>query len=991
VQHHYSKQHQNSTPTPQVDEPNNDYEIVTDPNFDISLNGASDDESEVSDEDIEWGDYLNSLVGDDGCESESNTTSNALLFNYEELSGHNPDLLPIHKFPFQENPKSRTYFWQDYVHLKHTGQKLGGIKGITWRAVHQTQSYENKDVLDTDDAKIMLYMMDHALNNGGRHQKMFFDIVSGIMSRVHKSSMNDLIACLDDEQKSALGSVVSSLSDEQKAKWDELQSSDMTIKIPSNEKDANELLLSPSGKFSVFSHIPNAAVKIIGNHAVVALDELFDQIVAQGVPILWLQDQHGTLNQEKINGCPAATKLYQEFLSDVPDPNLTALGLFLLWSDGFRRVYVKVKKNSVWMVTMSVLNPSGNATSIFHTYCVALGNSSLDHTPVLDYLLTELEKVKHEKIRYCGISGDFIKTSFRMLAYSTDRIERCDLLNTTQFGTYCSRSHFTSVLNLNTLPFCGRCEDTLIESLQHSDIPAFPVGDETCEHCCRWDYLSSSPASLTNPIPDQYPTRASSTSPEAPNNRTINETHVVAMRQQFAWLKMGIEFAHHNLVTNERTPDRKRVRWTKKEMETYLMTMGINQKIRDAVYKSARDKILHPNAATIPFVPNLWQADMLMERFLNSPMHLLFHGIVATVMVLLLKFMTLINCSAAFERFANEYLSEIESLRLDWLKLRELPKKQWLAENLLAIARVMPSIYGLFFLNFEVPAIYSEAAMSLQQTLHSLHVMISSLMNTRCSYADSKKVDIYVKIFLSSFVRSARLVFGNEADEWIMNKGNPVSLLNMAEQLEQFGPARWYYEGIWERYIQVVKPYLVKNMRRTVRYFVAKLKLIHRMIFIKWIIQLFKRGDCEEEQSTDCYKGYYRYKTLEAVQQRIQHGRPLSCFQLDVGPPELIWIAIGRTAVIDIIPLQISDDQSDACCGMHYFPLTLQIDKRMHHDRKAIESNICRHCIVFPYVSKANNQFNGKFTTYFSDWDVLKQDRNKGDVSLSFELFRGTS
>jgi hypothetical protein len=110
-----------------------------------------------------------------------------------------------------------------------------------------------------------------------------------------------------------------------------------------------------------------------------------------------------------------------------------------------------------------------------------------------------------------------------------------------------------------------------------------------------------------------------------------------------------------------------------------------------------------------------------------------------------------------------------------------------------------------------------------------------------------------------------------------------------------------------------------------------------------------------------------------------------------VGPPELIWIAIGRTAVIDIIPLQISDDQSDACCGMHYFPLTLQIDKRMHHDRKAIESNICRHCIVFPYVSKANNQFNGKFTTYFSDWDVLKQDRNKGDVSLSFELFRGTS
>lgn len=69
-----------------------------------------------------------------------------------------------------------------------------------------------------------------------------------------------------------------------------------------------------------------------------------------------------------------------------------------------------------------------------------------------------------------------------------------------------------------------------------------------------------------------------------------------------------------------------------------------------------------------------------------------------------------------------------------------------------------------------------------------------------------------------------------DGDAWLTNKANPVSLLNLTEQLEHFGPLRWYWEGVCERYIQIVKPYLIKNMRRTPSYFKKKLSMLHKMV-----------------------------------------------------------------------------------------------------------------------------------------------------------------
>ena len=85
-----------------------------------------------------------------------------------------------------------------------------------------------------------------------------------------------------------------------------------------------------------------------------------------------------------------------------------------------------------------------------------------------------------------------------------------------------------------------------------------------------------------------------------------------------------------------------------------------------------------------------------------------------------------------FERLVNSYLLDIQSLRLEWCKMKYFPKKQWLAENELALARILPFVYGLFFMNLELPTrmnTSTETTHAIQRLFHSMHVMISVLMS----------------------------------------------------------------------------------------------------------------------------------------------------------------------------------------------------------------------------------------------------------------------
>ena len=62
-----------------------------------------------------------------------------------------------------------------------------------------------------------------------------------------------------------------------------------------------------------------------------------------------------------------------------------------LWSDAFIRSYVCQRKNSVWILTVTFPDPDGLATSKYHTYCLAVGMSDQDHSPVVEHYMNKLK------------------------------------------------------------------------------------------------------------------------------------------------------------------------------------------------------------------------------------------------------------------------------------------------------------------------------------------------------------------------------------------------------------------------------------------------------------------------------------------------------------------------------------------------------------------------------------------------------------------------
>ena len=146
-------------------------------------------------------------------------------------------------------------------------------------------------------------------------------------------------------------------------------------------------------------------------------------------------------------------------------------------------------------------------------------------------------------------------------------------------------------------------------------------------------------------------------------------------------------------------------------------------------------------------------------------MHLIFQGVVADVMDIIDSFMREHSLSATFDKHVNKYLTELAFLRLDWCKIKTLPKAQWIAEDLLGFARIMPFVYSQFFLHLPMPdttVVSAETLAAIEQLLNSLHVMVSLLMSPRDPDPDT--IDAHVKIFLSCCDRFHRSNYESDVE-----------------------------------------------------------------------------------------------------------------------------------------------------------------------------------------------------------------------------------
>ena len=175
------------------------------------------------------------------------------------------------------------------------------------------------------------------------------------------------------------------------------------------------------------------------------------------------------------------------------------------------------------------------------------------------------------------------------------------------------------------------------------------------------------------------------------------------------------------------------------------------------------------------YIPYLWRCEACdPDMFIETAMHLLGHGIVGTLIEEIKKVMTHHGLWTTFIEFVNPMLGDIASFRLDWCKVKTLPKANWLGEDCFGFARLLYYLFRQFTSQYDLVThrddTTSDQVKALTQLMHSFTAMMYSVM---CKdKVHKKRHDILIRIFLTCCSRFCKEYYNDDIKEFWANKQN---------------------------------------------------------------------------------------------------------------------------------------------------------------------------------------------------------------------------
>ena len=764
---------------------------------DVPPEDSDSDEDNESDDDSygQRDQYL--LSSDDSTSCSTNMEHQNFTVNEEDHYSFSFSKLEIKGIllPDYGNSISNTYFQQDYDLEQKNDELFGGIRGITWRSRHRVLCATSKDILSLSDTEFMFDMTKLLSVNTEKNNELQYKVMNGIVERTPG----------------------------------QFDSANPHVTIPKTTAEANRCCLY--SKFGIFNNLPCPTVYTVKGHACMKLRDVIAHHLSLGRQIEFT-DSPGAIpftrdNKHKgIHGCQSMKDLLDVMRLYPNSENKEIYYAWMLtWSDSFLCSYVKQKYNNVWMYTIALPDPGGNATSPFHTYCVAVGAGALDHTSVIDWYAKEVDSLMKGANYYCASMKEVIHVRIGVVAALADRPEKAYTLKTSLLGQYGKIASWASDIVPDTLADCKRCFAERLRLLLLDPFSRTVIC--TCSKCCQWNLESDSNSRKKVPVPPNYPTQCCPQSPEPPRGREVGVKYLLPVPQSFPWLVSAVEYAAHNVKAGV---------WNKGVMVDYLRSCAVAKSVRENLWvkckpPTAKELANHNHAHVIDtmnviddgeiddgyhpifaddeemqYIPKIWSSSLEMKAYIDCAMHLIFHGILAYCVERIEEFMKTHGVTPDFEKLVNVHMTDIQFHRLEWCKLKTFPKKQWIAENEIGLARILPFIYGMFFRNVRLPErcnTSDESKVAIMQLLHTLFVLISMLMSIR--NITGQVVHEHVKMFLSTCHRYCRSYFQKKDTPFWANTGNFPTLLNLGSQIDRFGPVRLYWEGTRERYIQELK------------------------------------------------------------------------------------------------------------------------------------------------------------------------------------------
>ena len=625
---------------------------------------------------------------------------------------------------------NQLYFYQKYKHKqKNPLDDTGGFAGLNHRA--GVQNREDPSKLSSPlESEAMFRLLNILVNSTG---KMKEELIS---------YQETLFRLLEVEKSS----------------------SKCRTRFPTTMTEARSIILE--GTHSIMKNFPIPKVFDIENHACVSLMEVVRLMAGHGAKFNFARDgKTGKRNRDGLNGTRAVDDLIaevdaamEEMGIDEESRNKTIVGWILMWSDGFLRCFVKQKENSVWIITVTVCPPGNKMSSGMYTYVLAMGVSSDDHTAVIDHYLEEIEMLKQGFMCYFGETNTIERVALSMVVWNADRPERQMILNSRKEGNYGKVSGWAVKIDENTLPACLSCYRRLIE--QMTGVTEVNESNfHTCTCCCNWSLIDSeSNLHINDPVGKDYPQQPVDDSSRVDidpllgaNNldselegREAGREKIGPKKLTNTWLLKAVRNGYTNLRMGK---------WTKANLYEHLRTCNIKTSRIDLIVKKVEEDKHNGVSDPSSIEHRPWKLISCFEhfKFPDVPLHAIGHGMIPDVMFIVQQIFLQHNKFTPFVRYANTILDDISTFRLDYCKVKSLPKAAWVGENCMAYMRLMSYIYGSFLMNHRLCEYEDEnrkIVTNLKCMLNAFQALISVLMSVR--EVAPEDIDNHMKLFLSS-------------------------------------------------------------------------------------------------------------------------------------------------------------------------------------------------------------------------------------------------
>ena len=572
-----------------------------------------------------------------------------------------------------------------------------------------------------------------------------------------------------------------------------------------------------TGKHSIIHNLPIPNICNSSNHAYVTLTSVMEYFLAQG-----FEPDVGS-NEMSLASSPFARSVRETYSST----NVLPLTLYIIfWSDEFEANGTRKNKHSTWIKTVTIAAPLSKATCSKYTYLLALGSSGDAHDHIHKIHFDELQQWSRIQYKYFGKVGKNVPVVVKLLAYSADRPERASInFMLGHSGKYSKRWGYSAYVNQDKLPSCSACLVKRLTIIKYGLIASANAAQ--CRSCIDWNFTYNGRLLSSLGLPNDYPTEQDLESPEPPESRRVRDIkYLCPMRITYETLKQGSRYALHNLYVGK---------WTTSNTYAYLKTMCLSefyikhhivQYISHAHYMNHS---LHTAMQNLWF-PSIWSSDLEVWNSIETPMHLLFLGIIKSTIDISFRWLKSMNKHKSFCNLVQPLLNRIRALRCEFCMINDFNGTSentlggWISESYLAYARIMGVAYG-YITEIDVNDQTIEELFQFQ--VQACLCVISRAMTTEI--IANNELEMYIKIFLTSVDEFEKVAMynGNSGNMSWFSRANYLSLLNLPQQIKMFGPLRLYWEGSRERFIQSIKPYMKTGRESATNYETQLQNLYH--------------------------------------------------------------------------------------------------------------------------------------------------------------------